>query len=83
MDAKLGLTEAAVLDALTRALDVVPTDAKTAEEIAAATGVPIRRIREGLQRIQREGRLQRHSVPRTYIDGRIVPKPAYTILPKP
>jgi hypothetical protein len=74
------ITHAELLDALATA-STAPEDAQTVGEICAATGIPIRRVRDGLRALQAAGRLGVHSVMRPDLGGRMQRVPAYTIHP--
>ena len=75
------ITQSELLEALTDAVPSAPSDAMTAVEIMAATGITKDVLRTALRRLHEAGRLAAHRVRRPAIDGRMLAVPAYTILP--
>jgi alkylated DNA nucleotide flippase Atl1 len=76
------ITEAEILEALAVA-NAGPSDARTLNEIAAASGIGERRVHRALLAFKAEGRLSVHRVTREGIDGRRTSVPGYTITPAP
>ena len=81
MDTSLGITSAEILDALT-VKDETPANFKTLRELVKETGVPKNALQDALRNLQDEGRLLVAQVPRTGLDGRRRPVPAYAVLAK-
>lgn len=76
------ITESELLAALASAVTSdAPEDARTAQELSRETGIPVTRVRVGLQALQRDNRLMVHPVMRRRIDGAGSIVPAYTVLP--
>lgn len=82
MSARLVVTEADLLDALATA-STAPTDARTAQQMAAETGRHLWQVQKALRALHVQGRLRTYRVPHVGIDGRRGMVPAYTILPRP
>lgn len=76
------ITEAEILEALAL-VGNAPDDARTVQEMVAATGYDERKIRRALQVFHAAGRLTAHRVHRAAIDGRNSVVAAYTIAPAP
>jgi hypothetical protein len=75
------ITEAEILEALAVA-NAGPEDARTLNEIVAASCVGKVRVLRALQSLKADGRLQVHRVQREALDGRQSIVPGYTISPK-
>lgn len=58
-----------------------PTDALTLVEMATATGRDQRKIRMALMKLDAEGRLLRHQISRTRLNGTPMTYVGFTILP--
>jgi len=76
------ITESELLEALASA-STAPDDARTVQEMVAATGYGEDKIRRALKVFHASGRLVPHRVRRVAIDGRNGIVSAYTILPPP
>lgn len=78
------ITEAEVLAALAAAAPGNgPEEARTQTEIAKASGVGVKKVREAMQILKAQGRLMTHRVTRTRLDDTTYPCSAFTILPPP
>lgn len=80
MSDRLTITEGDILEALREALEQgtdAPDDAYTANELAEATGVHIRKTRAILTEILKRGEAEVVKVRRTGMDGRNSLVPAY------
>lgn len=78
----IGISEAELLDALALAAPgAAPENARTAEELAVAAGVSKDVVRSRIALLHRAGRVVVHTARRPNVLGKLVPKPAYTILP--
>ena len=82
MATSLTVTTQDLLDALASATNA-PEEARTVPELARATGIAEKRVREALRAYQAQGRLGVHRVVRPAIDGRQSRVAAYTIAPAP
>jgi hypothetical protein len=74
------ITEAELLEALATA-STAPEDARTAQEMAEAAGIDVRRVWKALKALQAQGRLVTHRVARPALGGRTMLVPGYTIAP--
>jgi transcription initiation factor IIE alpha subunit len=76
------ITEQELIDALALAVgNRGPEEAQTQEEIARASGINVKRVRDAMRGLQAQGRLVVHRVMRPRLDGVLVPVTAFTIRP--
>ena len=76
------ITTAELIDALAAAATGNgPDEAKTANELAEESGIPVKVTRKALLALKQAGRLQIHTVSREALDGRLSRIAGYTITP--
>lgn len=79
--ATIQVTETELLEAIAEATKGGPAEAQTATEIAERTGVHRKQVMKALRELDRQGRLEPHTVFRRSIDGKTKPVVGYTISP--
>lgn len=75
------VTQAEIIAELEQ-VGTAPTDARTTQELAEATGFSRAKVQQDLGKLHRAGRLLVHRVVRRKLDGKSQIVPAYTIAPK-
>jgi hypothetical protein len=80
MAPRITITESDVLAAIV-AVSEAPEDARTMVEIAAASGWSRGKVRQDMEKLNREGRVLVHRVVRRKLDGGTQIVPAYTLAP--
>jgi hypothetical protein len=76
------ISESELLDALAAATrEDAPEHARTANELAAESGICIKRVRAALAVVKAQGRLNIYTVSREALDGRLSRVAGYTITP--
>lgn len=83
MASRVEITQGDILEALSAAIGSAPSEARTREELAKASGLSTEKVRRALGLLAAQGRLSVFKVFRPGIDGRNIYRPGYAIRPAP